>query len=171
MSLLKGALVRRIGTEHEKLGYYKSSKRRIDYETIRQLLEGLCQRHGWSPIMEGEYIIGSEMDGQSVTIEPGGQFELSGAPVVSLHETYAELGSHLEQVDTTSFTGPALCSLKGQVLALLSYESVHTRLCKTLDMRRSGPLPRSLVSDFSPLDSTPSGLWPMFQSCPRTGTG
>jgi len=88
----------RIGTEHEKLGYYKDSRRRIDYGTIEQLLEGVCDRHGWEPIMEGGNIIGAARDGQSVTIEPGGQFELSGAPVRSLQDTHAEVQQHLEQV-------------------------------------------------------------------------
>ena len=48
--------------------------------------------------MEGEYIIGAVYDGQSVTIEPGGQFELSGAPVDTLHKTCSEVNSHLYQV-------------------------------------------------------------------------
>lgn len=88
----------RIGTEHEKLGFYRDSKKRIDHKTIAFLLDGLCKRHGWKRITEGEYIIGAEFDGQSVTIEPGGQFELSGAPVDSLHDTSSELTSHIKQV-------------------------------------------------------------------------
>ena len=88
----------RFGTEHEKLGYNLSDHRRIDYNSIKALLEGLCSRFGWEPIMEGEYIIGAVLDGQSVTIEPGGQFELSGAPVDTLHKTCAEVNSHLYQV-------------------------------------------------------------------------
>ena len=50
--------------------------------------------------MEGQYIIGALLDGQSVTIEPGGQFELSGAPVDTLHKTCSEVNSHLYQVCT-----------------------------------------------------------------------
>lgn len=92
----------RIGTEHEKLGYFKDSKRRMTYKAIEHLLWGLCQKYKWKPIMEGEFIIGSEKDGQSVTIEPGGQFELSGAPVNSLHDTLAEVSQHIEQVITDS---------------------------------------------------------------------
>lgn len=87
----------RFGTEHEKLGYNLSDNRRIDYNSIKALLEGLCNRFGWEPIMEGEYIIGAVLDGQSVTIEPGGQFELSGAPVDTLHKTCSEVNSHLYQ--------------------------------------------------------------------------
>ena len=48
--------------------------------------------------MEGEYIIGAELDGQSVSLEPGGQFELSGAPLETLHMTCAETNNHLYQV-------------------------------------------------------------------------
>ncbi|KAL3136333.1 Glutamate--cysteine ligase B, chloroplastic [Trebouxia sp. C0009 RCD-2024] len=90
----------RFGTEHEKLGYNLSDHRRIDYNSIKALLEGLCSRFGWDPIMEGEYIIGAVLDGQSVTIEPGGQFELSGAPVDTLHKTCSEVNSHLYQIKT-----------------------------------------------------------------------
>ena len=57
-------------------------------------------RFDWAPMMEGEFIIGALKDGQSVTLEPGGQFELSGAPLVNLHQTCAEVHSHLYQVKT-----------------------------------------------------------------------
>ena len=97
----------RFGTEHEKLGYYVSSLKRLEYSAIRQLLEGLVSRYLWAPIMEGTYIIGAEKDGQSVTIEPGGQFELSGAPLASLHDTDAETHSHLDQVRRNPH--PSLC--------------------------------------------------------------
>lgn len=52
--------------------------------------------------MEGEFIIGVQLDGQSVTLEPGGQFELSGAPVETIHQTCAEVNSHLYQVRASS---------------------------------------------------------------------
>lgn len=48
--------------------------------------------------MEGEYIIGLTMDGQNISLEPGGQFELSGAPLQTLHQTCAEVNNHLYQV-------------------------------------------------------------------------
>ena len=94
--------VYRFGTEHEKLGYNLSDHKRLDYNSIKALLEGLCSRFGWEPIMEGQYIIGAILDGQSVTIEPGGQFELSGAPVDTLHKTCSEVNSHLYQVSCAS---------------------------------------------------------------------
>lgn len=90
----------RFGTEHEKLGYNLSDHKRLEYSSIKALLEGLCARFGWEPIMEGTYIIGAVLDGQSVTIEPGGQFELSGAPVDTLHKTCSEVNSHLYQIKT-----------------------------------------------------------------------
>ena len=95
---LRHASADRFGTEHEKLGYYTGTHKRLEYSAIRQLLEGLVSRYSWTPIMEGTYIIGVEKDGQSVTIEPGGQFELSGAPLSSVHDTRAETQAHLDQV-------------------------------------------------------------------------
>jgi glutamate--cysteine ligase len=48
----------------------------------------------------GVVCLGVKLDGQSVTLEPGGQFELSGAPVMTLHQTCAEVNSHLYQVSS-----------------------------------------------------------------------
>ncbi|MEW5305396.1 MAG: hypothetical protein WDW36_007938 [Sanguina aurantia] len=90
----------RIGTEHEKLGFNLSDNSRMSYDQIAQVLRKLQSRYGWNPIMEGEFIIGVQLDGQSVTLEPGGQFELSGAPVETIHQTCAEVNSHLYQVKT-----------------------------------------------------------------------
>jgi len=63
---------------------------------IRQLLEGMG-RFGWQPVKEGENIIGGSLNGASLSLEPGGQFELSGAPLKSIHETCAEVNTHLAQ--------------------------------------------------------------------------
>ena len=63
-------------------------------------MNALVERFDWEPIMEKEFIIGAQKDGQSVTLEPGGQFELSGAPLANLHQTCAEVHSHLYQVKT-----------------------------------------------------------------------
>ncbi|XP_002965328.2 glutamate--cysteine ligase, chloroplastic [Selaginella moellendorffii] len=88
----------RIGTEHEKFGFRMSSLEPIDYEQIAQLLEGLAERFNWQRVMEGDKIIGLKQDGQSISLEPGGQFELSGAPLETVHQTCAEVNSHLYQV-------------------------------------------------------------------------
>ena len=90
----------RIGTEHEKFGYDLKTLATLPYEGrpgVRAMLEGL-QRFGWEPIMEGPYIIGLKQDGAAISLEPGGQLELSGAPLKSLHETCAETNLHLDQV-------------------------------------------------------------------------
>ena len=90
----------RIGTEHEKFGYRIDDLSPVPYDGERgigAMLEGLT-RFGWKPVREGENIIALTMDSQSVTLEPGGQFELSGAPVRTLHETCAEVHDHLDQV-------------------------------------------------------------------------
>mmetsp|Transcript_12177 Transcript_12177/g.38562 ORF Transcript_12177/g.38562 Transcript_12177/m.38562 type:complete len:535 (+) Transcript_12177:94-1698(+) len=88
----------RIGTEHEKFGFVLGSHERIDYNHVRELLEELQKRFGWKPMMENGNIIGLLQDGQSVTLEPGGQFELSGAPLETIHQTCAEVNNHLYQV-------------------------------------------------------------------------
>ena len=91
----------RIGTEHEKFAYRLSDFTPLAYDTkpgIRQILEGL-KRFGWDSILEGSNIIAlKKVDGSSVTLEPGGQFELSGAPVKTIHNTCDEVHSHLAEV-------------------------------------------------------------------------
>ncbi|CAI0414404.1 unnamed protein product [Linum tenue] len=88
----------RIGTEHEKFGFDIGSLRPMRYEQIADLLNSIAERFDWEKIMEGEYIIGLKQGKQSISLEPGGQFELSGAPVETLHQTCAEVNSHLYQV-------------------------------------------------------------------------
>lgn len=91
----------RIGTEHEKFGFLIDGVKPLPYEgasSVRAVLEGLRDRFGWAPIKESEYLIGLKKDGASVSLEPGGQFELSGAPLEHIHETCNEVGSHLAEV-------------------------------------------------------------------------
>mmetsp|Transcript_47370 Transcript_47370/g.120903 ORF Transcript_47370/g.120903 Transcript_47370/m.120903 type:complete len:485 (+) Transcript_47370:168-1622(+) len=87
----------RIGTEHEKVVFNTNDNTRADYSQIKKLLDFIVDRFGWEPMMEGENIIGCKQGGQSVTLEPGGQFELSGAPLDSIHKTCAEVNGHLYQ--------------------------------------------------------------------------
>ena len=90
----------RIGTEHEKFAFDLKTLRPLPYEGtpgIRALLEGMT-RFGWTPHLEDGKPIALTMDGQSVTLEPGGQFELSGAPLETIHETCIEVNNHLKQV-------------------------------------------------------------------------
>ncbi|CAD6273081.1 unnamed protein product [Miscanthus lutarioriparius] len=88
----------RIGTEHEKFGFEVDTLRPIKYDQIRDILNGLAERFDWDKIMEGDNVIGLKQGKQSISLEPGGQFELSGAPLETLHQTCAELNSHLYQV-------------------------------------------------------------------------
>ena len=90
----------RIGTEHEKIGFAKADHSPLPYAgktSIRAMLEGL-QRFGWQPVEEGGHLIALKRDGASVSLEPGGQFELSGAPLEHVHQTCAEVTRHLREV-------------------------------------------------------------------------
>ncbi len=94
----------RLGTEHEKFPFYTADLAPVPYEGprggIRRLLDGMSWLLGWEPIMEGDHPIGlvDVTGGGAISLEPGGQFELSGAPVETLHETSDELHAHLAQV-------------------------------------------------------------------------
>ncbi|MCA0273401.1 MAG: glutamate--cysteine ligase [Proteobacteria bacterium] len=91
----------RIGTEHEKFGYTKDTLLPLPYDgprSIRAMLEGLRDRYGWAPVMEQDKIIGLTKGAANVSLEPGGQFELSGAPLVSVHQTCDEVNEHLREV-------------------------------------------------------------------------
>jgi glutamate--cysteine ligase len=93
----------RIGTEHEKFAFTVAGRRPVPYEGghgIRALLEGMRAMLGWEPIMEGPNIIGlaDVTGGGAISLEPGGQFELSGAPLETVHQTRAELAAHLSQL-------------------------------------------------------------------------
>ncbi|WP_170474739.1 glutamate--cysteine ligase [Ruegeria arenilitoris] len=91
----------RIGTEHEKFGYCKDTLKPLPYEgerSILAVLQGLRDLHGWAPVEEGGKLIGLEKDGANVSLEPGGQLELSGAPLETIHETCDEVNAHLRDV-------------------------------------------------------------------------
>src|SRR5829696_2802922 len=97
----KGAF--RIGTEHEKIPFRAGTNAPVPYEGpngIRALLEGLQGMLGWEPIREADHIIGmvDVTGGGAISLEPGGQFELSGAPLASIHATCSEIHAHLAQV-------------------------------------------------------------------------
>lgn len=95
----------RIGTEHEKFVFYAESHAPVAYEGnrgIRALMEAMVDCCRWVPIMEGDKIIALRRPegeiGGTISLEPGGQFELSGAPLSTLHETAAETEEHLLEV-------------------------------------------------------------------------
>jgi glutamate--cysteine ligase len=89
----------RVGAEHEKFVFRLGTHDPVPYEPqgIRALLEGLT-RYGWTPVYEGENVIALERGKASVSLEPGGQFELSGAPLETIHEICEETGGHLQEV-------------------------------------------------------------------------
>jgi glutamate--cysteine ligase len=90
----------RIGTEHEKFVFRLSDLRPAPYDGpdgIRALLEGMT-RFGWTPILENGNPIALSQGQCSISLEPGGQFELSGAPLETIHQTCAEVHTHLKQV-------------------------------------------------------------------------
>lgn len=91
----------RIGTEHEKFVFRRSDLRRVPYDGpdgIAALLDGM-RRFGWKPVVEAGNTIALANDARcSITLEPGGQFELSGAPLESVHQTCDEVHEHLRQV-------------------------------------------------------------------------
>ncbi|ROT99366.1 glutamate--cysteine ligase [Histidinibacterium lentulum] len=91
----------RIGTEHEKFGFDRETLLPLPYEgrcSVLAMLEGLRDRHGWTPVLEGEHLIGLRKGDANVSLEPGGQLELSGAPLETIHQTCDEVNEHLREV-------------------------------------------------------------------------
>jgi len=91
----------RIGTEHEKFGFALETHDPLPYDTdgasVLKMLEGL-KRFDWEPVEEGGHLVALKRNGASITLEPGGQFELSGAPLANVHQTCAEVNRHLKEV-------------------------------------------------------------------------
>ncbi|MEM8787694.1 MAG: glutamate--cysteine ligase [Pseudomonadota bacterium] len=91
----------RIGTEHEKFGYCYAQMLPLPYDgacSIHAVLSGLRDRFGWAPVEEAGQLIGLQKGGANVSLEPGGQLELSGAPLETIHETCDEVNAHLREV-------------------------------------------------------------------------
>ena len=98
----------RIGTEHEKFGYRNADLSPLPYDGadgIHAMLSGLMQ-FGWQGKFEGDTLVGlvrsEEAGGGSVTLEPAGQLELSGAPLENIHQTCAEVSRHLKEVQAVA---------------------------------------------------------------------
>ena len=93
----------RIGTEHEQFAFTIEGHCPVPYDgrrSIRALLEGMQHLLGWEPILEEGNIIGlfDVTGGGAISLEPGGQFELSGAPLETVHPTASDLMVHLAQL-------------------------------------------------------------------------
>jgi glutamate--cysteine ligase len=94
----------RIGTEHEKLLFHTDTLKPVPYEGprgVRALMQCLIDRYGWQAIREGDNIIALKRaegePGGTVSLEPGGQFELSGQPLADVHQVAVETQAHLDQ--------------------------------------------------------------------------
>ena len=91
----------RVGTEHEKIGLHGANRSPVEYAGdcgIGALLQRIADRADWEPIFEDGNIVALQRDAASITLEPGGQLELSGAPLRTIYETCAEFHAHLELV-------------------------------------------------------------------------
>jgi glutamate--cysteine ligase len=151
----------RLGTEHEKFPFYSHDLSPVPYEGaggrggIRHLLEGMRERLGWEPIVDAGNIIGlaGPEGGGAISLEPGGQFELSGAPVATLHDTAAELAEHLATVK-------AVAEPHGIGFALLGHSPLWTRA-------QTPVMPKSryrIMMDYMPKVGT-RGLDMMLRTC------
>ena len=90
-----------VGTEHEKIGVYTESGERVPYQGERgigALLQRIARRDDWTPVLEGGQVIALSKGGASITLEPGGQIELSGAPLATIRETCREFNAHVDLV-------------------------------------------------------------------------
>ena len=97
-----------IGTEHEAFGFHRAGFSAPAYEGadgIGALLHAIQAREGLTPILDAGNVIGLKAEKASISLEPGGQFELSGAPLVDLHATNAELEAHVARLHAVT---PAL---------------------------------------------------------------
>ena len=114
----------RIGTEHEKFAFTLSDLQPVPYEGprgIEALLRGLSKFECWEPVREGEHVIALKgKNHASVTLEPGGQIELSGAPLLDIHATCREVTEHLKQVRT-------VCEPLGMGMIGMGFDPKHAR--------------------------------------------
>jgi glutamate--cysteine ligase len=111
----------RVGTEHEKVGLYESDRSPVPFEGERgigALLGQIAEVDDWERVLEGDNTIALEKQGASITLEPGGQFELSGAPLRTIHEACDELHTHLALMKE-------LCGQLGIVWLGLGLNPIH----------------------------------------------
>jgi len=112
----------RVGTEHEKIGLYLAGHGPVPFDGERgigSVLARIAEVDDWRPVLEGENVIALEKDGASITLEPGGQLELSGAPLRTIHETCDEFHSHLALMKT-------VCEPLGIVWLGLGINPIHS---------------------------------------------
>lgn len=89
----------KVGTEHEKFGFNSNNLHPISFEDINEIFDLLSIKYKWEKIFENNLVISLKKNGASITLEPGGQLELSGAPFTSLFETCNEVNTHKEELN------------------------------------------------------------------------
>jgi len=113
----------RVGTEHEKFGFHRNNLKPLQYDEpggIKDILNGLATQFNWEPVIENGAVIALVRDGCSITLEPGGQLELSGAPLADVHQTCTETGIHLKEVK-------AVAEPMGSAFLGMGYHPLATR--------------------------------------------
>lgn len=90
----------KVGTEHEVFLFDQKTGHRARASQISKLLEDWGQKKGGSVLYEQNHAIGLQMESASLSLEPGGQFELSGAPLTTLHETAQEISDYQATLDS-----------------------------------------------------------------------
>jgi glutamate--cysteine ligase len=164
----------RIGTEHEKFGFYRSDLTPVPYDGprgIHVLLETMAGLLGWQPVEEAGQPIGltDPLGHGAISLEPGGQFELSGAPLETIHQTCRELNAHLSQLREgadplgISFLGVGFSPLwtlaETPMMPKERYRIMRAYMPKVSD--HDGWPPSSVTS----ADDHPAGLDMMFRTC------
>lgn len=145
----------RLGTEHEKFVYHLADLRPPSYEEPNGIYDVLSafETFGWEPVLEGDNLIALKKGMASISLEPGGQLELSGAPLETVHQTCAEVGSHLEQ-----------CAALGKVLKLgfLGHGFIPNRRREEIPVMPKGRY--AIMRRYMPLVGS-LGLDMMFRTC------
>ncbi len=91
-----------IGTEHEKFAFTKKDLKPVNFEHITSIFNLLIDKFKWKKIIENNTAIALKKDGSTITLEPGGQIELSGAPMKNLFDTCKEVNSHKSELKSIS---------------------------------------------------------------------
>ena len=89
----------KVGTEHEKFGFINKDLTPICFDNINEIFNLLSKKYNWEKILEKNFVISLKKNGASITLEPGGQLELSGAPFRSLFETCNEVNTHKDEIN------------------------------------------------------------------------
>src|SRR5580693_7124696 len=151
----------RVGTEHEKFVFRRSDLRRVPYEGpdgIAAILREMT-RFGWKPIIENGNTIALANDARcSITLEPGGQFELSGAPLETVHQTCDEVHEHLRQVrEVCDRLGLDMMLRTCTVQANLDYQSEADMVKKFRVSLALQPVAVALFANSPFVEGRPSG--------------